>query len=167
METESLSPVEVPPSRIISDIVYCNICSLPSEYCEFGPSEADCMEWLKSNHSALHQKLKGDLSVENLKISGKSAKKKDVAKVIIKRSERNKRKCVTCILGLEHYSVDLKKAAKLFANKFATGSSVSKNNQGLDEIVVQGDLQSEIFDLIRETWKNIDKSVIDLTEGKR
>jgi translation initiation factor 1 (eIF-1/SUI1) len=26
--------------------------------------------------------------------------------------------------------VELKKAAKLFANKFATGGSVSKNNQG-------------------------------------
>jgi density-regulated protein len=33
--------------------------------------------------------------------------------------------------------VDLKKAAKLFAQKFATGSSVTKNAQGLDEIVVQ------------------------------
>jgi translation initiation factor 1 (eIF-1/SUI1) len=33
--------------------------------------------------------------------------------------------------------VDLKKAAKLFAQKFATGASVTKNAQGLDEIVVQ------------------------------
>jgi translation initiation factor 1 (eIF-1/SUI1) len=33
--------------------------------------------------------------------------------------------------------VDLKKAAKLFAQKFATGASVTKNAQGFDEIVVQ------------------------------
>lgn len=48
--------------------------------------------------------------------------------------------------------VDLKKAAKLFANKFACGSSVTKNNQGNDEIVVQGDVSDEIFDLILEHW---------------
>ena len=157
----------IKPSRIISDIIYCRICSLPSEYCEFGPSEAECMAWLKSTYPEFYARLKGDLSLDKLKISDKPVKKKEVPKVIIKRSERNRRKCVTCILGLEHYQVDLKKAAKLFANKFATGSSVSKNNQGLDEIVVQGDLQNEIFDLIMETWANIDKKVIELTEGKR
>lgn len=44
--------------------------------------------------------------------------------------------------------VDLKKAAKLFANKFATGASVAKNPQGLDEIVVQGDVTEEVIDMI-------------------
>lgn len=34
--------------------------------------------------------------------------------------------------------------AKFFAGKFATGSSVSKNPQGEDEIVVQGDVGDEI-----------------------
>lgn len=32
----------------------------------------------------------------------------------------------------------------MFAGKFATGSSVSKNPQGEDEIVVQGDVGDEI-----------------------
>ena len=40
----------------------------------------------------------------------------------------------------------------MFANKFACGSSVTKNNQGNDEIVVQGDVSDEIFDLILEHW---------------
>lgn len=44
--------------------------------------------------------------------------------------------------------VDLKKAAKQFANKFATGASVSKNAQGIDEIVVQGDVRDEIQEMI-------------------
>ena len=49
-----------------------------------------------------------------------------------------------------HYSVgiDLKKAAKLFAQRFATGASVTKNAAGTDEIVVQGDVSQEIFDMI-------------------
>jgi len=55
-------------------------------------------------------------------------------------------------LCLKWIDVDLKKAAKLFANKFACGSSVTKNNQGNDEIVVQGDVSDEIFDLILEHW---------------
>lgn len=46
--------------------------------------------------------------------------------------------------------VDLKKAAKLFAQKFATGSSVTKNLQGQDEIVVQGDVSDEIVDMISD-----------------
>ncbi|KAG8769030.1 Translation machinery-associated protein 22 [Ceratobasidium sp. 428] len=46
--------------------------------------------------------------------------------------------------------VDLKKAAKLFAQKFATGASVTKNPQGQDEIVVQGDVTDDIVEMIEE-----------------
>ena len=61
------------------------------------------------------------------------------------------------LIELLYFIVDLKKAAKLFATKFACGSSVTKNPAGLDEIVVQGDLQEDIFDLIRKTWKEVCK----------
>ena len=46
--------------------------------------------------------------------------------------------------------VDLKKASKLFAQKFATGASVTKNPQGLEEIVVQGDVSGEIAEMIEQ-----------------
>lgn len=62
---------------------------------------------------------------------------------------RTKRKVATHIHGLDLFGVDLKKAAKLFAGKFATGSSLSKNPQGEDEIVVQGDVGDEIVSLER------------------
>lgn len=51
--------------------------------------------------------------------------------------------------------VDLKKAAKMFANRFACGSSVAKNNQNQDEIVVQGDFSDEIHDLILANWPKV------------
>ena len=44
----------------------------------------------------------------------------------------------------------LKPAAKKFAQKFATGASVSKNNEGKDEIVVQGDCSDELVDFMSE-----------------
>lgn len=44
----------------------------------------------------------------------------------------------------------MKKAAKLFATKFATGSSVTKNAQLQDEIVVQGDVSDDILEIIEE-----------------
>lgn len=47
--------------------------------------------------------------------------------------------------------IDLKKASKQFAQKFATGSSVSRNTQGLEEIVVQGDVTDEIVEMIEES----------------
>jgi density-regulated protein DRP1 len=74
---------------------------------------------------------------------------------LIKRIERTKRKCVTTIYGLDIFGVDLKKAAKMFANRFACGSSVAKNNQGQDEIVVQGDFSDELLKMILNNWPNV------------
>ncbi|KAJ9100007.1 Translation machinery-associated protein 22 [Naganishia cerealis] len=77
-------------------------------------------------------------------------KKKAAAKITIKRESRNKRKHITSIHGLDAFGVDLKKAAKFLAQKFATGASVSKNPQGFDEIVIQGDVSEEVIDLITD-----------------
>jgi translation initiation factor 1 (eIF-1/SUI1) len=66
------------------------------------------------------------------------------SQVVIERVDRGKRKFVTTVLGLEHFGVDLKKAAKLMASKFATGASVTKNPQGLDDITIQGDVSDEV-----------------------
>ena len=67
--------------------------------------------------------------------------------------------------------VDLKKAAKLFAQKFATGSSVTKNPQGLEEIVVQGDVSGEIVEMIEEgvgLLKGVPKdNVVEIEEKKK
>lgn len=67
-----------------------------------------------------------------------------MSQVTIERVERNKRKYVTTIQGLELFGVDLKKAAKMMASKFATGASVTKNPQGMDDITVQGDVSDEV-----------------------
>lgn len=47
--------------------------------------------------------------------------------------------------------IDLKVAAKFFGTKFACGSSVT----GDDEIVIQGDVKDELFDIIPEKWPEV------------
>jgi density-regulated protein len=60
--------------------------------------------------------------------------------------------------------IDLKLAAKFFGSKFACGSSVT----GDDELVIQGDVKDELFDVIPEKWPEIDEDVIeDLGDLKR
>ncbi|KAM6502796.1 Translation initiation factor SUI1, partial [Amanita muscaria] len=84
--------------------------------------------------------------------------------------ERNKRKHVTAIHGLEAFDIDLKKAAKQFASKFATGASVTKIAQGLEEIVVQGDVGDEVFELIEKqvgVLKGIPPDNVEFVEDKK
>ena len=57
---------------------------------------------------------------------------------------------MTAVSGLEAFGLDLKKVSKDLGKKFATGSSVTKTPSGGEEIVVQGDLSDEIFDLLVE-----------------
>jgi density-regulated protein len=55
-------------------------------------------------------------------------------------------------------------AAKFFGTKFACGASVT----GDDEIVIQGDVKDDLFDLLPEKWPQIDEdSIDDLGEQKR
>ncbi|ORX54727.1 eIF1-like protein [Piromyces finnis] len=176
METENTIPADF---RIVTDIIYCGVCHLPVEYCEFSPSKEKCKVWLKENHPEL---VNSDANAEESSsteskhqtrggkgmVRDESDKKKNkVSKITIKRCERTKRKHQIIVTGLDHYEIELKKAAKLFSSRFACGSSVTKNAAGQEEIVVQGDVQDEIKELILKNYKNITEDVIELTEDKK
>ncbi|KAF7795546.1 hypothetical protein EIP86_006708 [Pleurotus ostreatoroseus] len=167
---------EIPTAQAIPPVQvhYCAVCSFPLEYCEFGSSLTRCKEWLQNEDPALYEryyseeavraklgtlsleaqsKLEQDTAKKEAKAEAKAdaaLKKKMASQITIKRIERNKRKHVTSVHGLEAFGVDLKKASKLFAQKFATGASVTKNPQGLEEIVVQGDVSGEIAEMIEQ-----------------
>ncbi|MCJ1370298.1 Translation machinery-associated protein 22 [Loxospora ochrophaea] len=85
-------------------------------------------------------------------LEAKTLAAKSTSKVLIKRVERNKRKYVTAISGLEAHGFDLKKVAKDFGKRFATGASVTKAVAGGvgEEIVVQGDLSDEVWEVLVE-----------------
>ena len=73
------------------------------------------------------------------------------------RASRGKKKFVTVVTGLSTFDIDLKDAAKFFASRFACGSSVT----GPDEIVIQGDVKDDLFDLISEKWPEIDEDLVE------
>ena len=87
--------------------------------------------------------------------------------MLIKRIERNKRKYVTAVQGLEAFGLDIKKVAKDFGKKFATGSSVTKVPGGGDEITVQGDLSDDIFDYIVDNYKDVPEDNLECIEDKK
>lgn len=95
----------------------------------------------------------------------RDAERKAASKIQIKRVERNKRKHVTVIAGLEVHGLENKKVAKDFGKKFATGSSVTKSPSGVEEITVQGDVSDEVQDWLLE--KGIPESNIEIVEDKK
>ena len=136
-------------------VVYCGNCSLPPEYCEFGPKPIfkKCKKWHGENG------IGGDAGgvdveenaetkeEEEEEITSKKGKKEDrKAAEKVKAAEkkfihvivnmRNKKKAITIVRGLETHGVDdLKAAAKKFSKKFACSATASKNVKGCDSFV--------------------------------
>ncbi|KAH3899033.1 probable Translation machinery-associated protein 22 [Saccharomycodes ludwigii] len=154
----------------LKTVVYCDICTFPPEYCEFSGKIKRCKVWLQENHPDLYTKLYGEegsagtstattenkleKSLRKLEIKQENRDQRELAKkmgskVVIKRLERTKRKCVVAISGLEVFEIDMKKLSKTFASKFATGCSVSKSAVTGDEIIVQGDVADEAEQYIK------------------
>ncbi|VDM76637.1 unnamed protein product [Strongylus vulgaris] len=147
---------------------------MPLEYCDYSGTTDKCRKWAEENapdalegleiapgaegEEKKHQKRGG-------KGTSKVEKKKTViaTKITLQREPRGK-KSVTVIRGLAGFEIDLKQATKLFAQKFACGSSVT----GADEIVIQGDVKDDLFDMIPTKWPQVPEDMIDdLGDKKR
>ncbi|AET41195.1 Tma22p Ecym_7369 [Eremothecium cymbalariae DBVPG len=191
----------------LQQVVYCGVCSLPPEYCEFTGKFKRCKVWLQESHQDLYTKLYGDVEAEGegevADVTGKLAKssigeareeelekklqklqakeeskeqrelaKKLSSKVVIRREARTKKKCMIAISGLEVFEIDMKKLAKTFASKFATGCSVSKNIEKKEEVIVQGDIadgvEAYIHALLEEKGlKDVKVEQIETKKKKR
>lgn len=164
------------------NVVYCGECSMPIEFCEYWPAAEKCKEWALQNAPDAISKLSvanggdggggedgeaegadGDDKGKRQTRGGKGmmrAKKKATEmgpkKLVVTRSQRNKKKYVTVVSGLATHGVDLKVASKKFGSKFACGSSVT----GEDEIVIQGDIVDDLIDFISDTF-GIDEDLIE------
>ncbi|KAI0197772.1 translation initiation factor SUI1 [Astrocystis sublimbata] len=182
---------EVPSEPQSRHVTYCGVCTLPPEFCEYGGTVKKCQDWLQKKEPSMYEQIwspealaaaTASLSVEAQKRATKDAQKKAAQAekaeqkqadkkansiVTIKRVERNKRKYVTAVSGLEAFGLELKKVAKEFGKKFATGSSVTKVPSGGEEIVVQGDVSDEIEEFLLEKYKDIPEDNIELVDDKK
>lgn len=127
----------------------------------------------KFAESSIGEKREEKLEKDLLKMQAKQENreqrelaKKLSSKIIIRREARTKRKSIVAISGLEVFEIDMKKLAKTFASKFATGCSVSKNAEKKDEIVIQGDVMEEVENylhsiLAEKGLKDVKVEVVD------
>jgi density-regulated protein DRP1 len=170
--------------------LYCGVCTLPVEFCEFGKLFKKCKVWLENENPEIYNQLYGtDVTVQSslstereAQISSSLAKMQlkeerklereletlKNSKIIIKRIPRSKHKHIIAIANLEFLGpdFDFKKTAKVFASKFATGSSVAKNAEKKDEIVIQGDVAEEVEAWLQDylTKHSIDVKIEHVTE---
>lgn len=156
-------------------VIYCGECGMPTEYCEYYPNFDKCKKWLETNLPDEFEKLvslkgegdgeaaggdEGDKKKRQTRGGKgvvKAKKKAEPVGVSIATAKRGKKKTVTIVMGLGSYDIDLKDASKFFSNKFSCGSSI----QGEDEIVIQGDVKDDLWDIIPEKWKMVSEDDID------
>ncbi|KAK8095372.1 uncharacterized protein PG998_002003 [Apiospora kogelbergensis] len=187
-DTETADAPSEPQGR---HVTYCGVCTLPPEYCEYGGTAKKCQDWLQKAHPSMYEQIWSPEALEaataNLSVAAQERAAKDAKKkaaqaekaeqkqadkmansvITIKRVERNKRKYVTAVSGLEAFGLELKKVSKEFGKKFATGSSVTKLPSGGEEIVVQGDVSDEIEEFLLEKYKDIPEDNIELVDDKK
>jgi density-regulated protein len=98
----------------------------------------------------------------------KSSKKKSKdPEVVLERNTRNKKKCVTTVIGLDLFGVKLNEASKLFGKKFASGASVVKNAELKEQIDIQGDCLDGVAELIVKQFKEVKKADVYYIESKK
>ena len=157
-------------------VVYCPKCTMPPEYCEHGPCFDDCLPWILKNYpqvlsDEMLAKMTDSLDVneeeDKPKKKNKGPKlKKSVelatgkTQVVIAKIQRQKRKFITAVAGLETVpgtcelrdyccfngrvlinfmhvvltGLKLKDASKAFGKKFSSGASINENATGNKEV---------------------------------
>ncbi|CAG0883801.1 unnamed protein product [Cyprideis torosa] len=170
----------IPGVKYPLQIILCGNCGLPLEYCEYYPEYEKCKQWLESE---LPDEFEKRMTLEDAKNGAggegeerkrqkrggkglvKPKKKVDGPKGLkIFRAARGKKKSVTVVQGLKSFDVDIKDASKFFSQKFSCGSSAT----GDDEVVIQGDVKDDLFDILSQKWPQIDEDLIeDLGDLKR
>ncbi len=87
-------------------------------------------------------------------------------RIVVTRVQRQKRKYVTVIAGIETIpDLKIKDAAKLFGKKFASGATVNEDARGQKEVVIQGDVMLEVPNVLIAEYKVAPTSIYFLEDG--
>lgn len=101
---------------------------------------------------------------------GGGGKKKEKAppEIVIELNNRNKKKHITVVKGLDAFDVDTAAAAKTFGKKFACGSALKKAQDGQPEsIEIQGNYRDELPALIVDKLKLSIENISIVVDGKK
>jgi density-regulated protein DRP1 len=137
-------------------VQYCPICTLPTDYCQYSAN------WDKHPQAASEGGDQGAAKVPAPTVV--SSKPSSSGAVIIKIAPRVGRRYLTTISGLEQFDVDIGKACKVFAKKFACGVG-KKDDSG--EIEIQGDVEDSIVATITSNWPNIKAKHISIKRKEK
>jgi len=81
-------------------------------------------------------------------------------KIVIARIQRQKKKFITSVVGLDTIpEVKIKDVAKLFGKKFSSGASVGETAAGLKEVTVQGDVSFDVPPLLVSEYQVDPRSI--------
>lgn len=160
-------------------VMYCPVCGLPPDFCQYGPSWDKCKPVAMEKFPQFYPELCG-VSLEDAKDKAKEANEKSKQKLLpggklkreaspsvtVKKFTRGGRKCVTSVAGLDGFGVKLEAAAKLFKKKFACGSSVVKGENGApDTVDIQGDFGEEVIEHICDEFKDVPREKCTIADG--
>ncbi|KAL4111259.1 hypothetical protein PRIC1_002940 [Phytophthora ramorum] len=176
----------------LRNVLYCPIDTFPPEYCEYGPMFNECKPWLaehcpdlvltKYNRTVselleVEQQIADGVEGITLEVEGKTvkkkkknkieeaAKRKENCKVTISKSSRKGRKRLTFVTGLEDFEgVNIKDASKSLGKKFACSSSLSKTDQGQQQIQLQGDCVTELLEVLPEMFGVHEDQIVVIDE---
>lgn len=97
----------------------------------------------------------------------KKSSKADMAQVVISIAQRNRRKHITSVAGLDAYGVKLSDASKAFGKKFASGASVVKGQGTPDTVEIQGEFKEPLAELIVDQYGVPKAAVFIVVDGKK
>lgn len=153
------------------EMVYCQFCTVPPEYCSFVSQDLDqCKEFLQKEHPSVYGVVyEGREEEVKEESKGKKKKNKNIPKfkefgkdteVHIVKLKRGGKKMVTEIRGVDGFNLNLKDFSKTLGKKFACGNSLI-TDEATGEKVVQllGDVdEDELMGAIQKDFPDVAKA---------
>jgi len=129
-------------------VEYCTVCTLPFEYCEYTPTYQQCLA-SRAMDSKDYVPSEDQVAEDAEEVEENKSGSGDI---LITRVSRTKKKSITYVKGLEHF-MKLKDAVPAFKKKFACGSAVQKQPDSSEIIVIQGDVQDDLADFLKDKYE--------------
>ena len=153
------------------EVEYCSLSTMPLEFCEYVGCKRlkmeKAMEGVSVADDGPRPRRRAAERATPRRRARRTGQEEEGAKakgLTITRTNRNTRKTITNVAGLEHFpDVDVKEASKLLGKKFACGASVTKGATGKDEIDIQGDFSHEVATFMTEKF-DVDAELIKLVD---